>query len=359
MKDFFSHIILGNSIESYAIVSGIILIMFVFKKYLSRYIARILFRFMNKAGSQVRREPFVKLVLGPLQLFLMIAVIMLAIGQLNFPPELNFKVYRINLQGLADSIGAAILIIALIWLLLRVIDFIALVMEEKANLTEDLSDNQLIVFFKDFFKVIVVIIGILLLIRFTFQKQIGPLLTGLSIVGAAVALAARESLENLIASFIIFFDKPFTLGDLVKVQAVTGTVERIGLRSTRIRTDQKTFVTVPNKQMVDSLLDNFSLRTHRRGELRLELNSQTPSDDVKKLIDKIKELLKNGYSIGFINASVYLTDVNRNGIVVLVEYFTEPISMDVFNQVRERFNFDVLKLLEDHEIKLAMPKVEM
>jgi MscS family membrane protein len=79
--------------------------------------------------------------------------------------------------------------------------------------------------------------------------------------GAALALAARESLENIIASFIIFFDKPFVTGDNLKIQQVTGTVERIGLRSTRIRTADKTLVSVPNKQMVDSIVDNLSMRT--------------------------------------------------------------------------------------------------
>ena len=158
---------------------------------------------------------------------------------------------------------------AFIGLLLRIIDFIAIILEKKANLTSDQSDNQLIIFFKDFFKVILVIIGIIMIIKFAFDRNIGSLLTGLSIVGAAIALALRESLENLIASFIIFFDKPFTIGDLVKVQNITGSVEKIGLRSTRIRTDQKTYVTVPNKQMVDSLLDNLSLRSQRRADLRL------------------------------------------------------------------------------------------
>ena len=109
------------------------------------------------------------------------------------------------------------------------------------------------------------------------------MLTGLSIVGAAVALALRESLENLIASFIIFFDKPFTLGDLVKVQNITGNVEKIGLRSTRIRTDQKTYITVPNKQMVDSILDNLSLRTQLKGELRLQVALSTSSSDLEQI----------------------------------------------------------------------------
>src|SRR5947199_7989880 len=117
------------------------------------------------------------------------------------------------------------------------------------------AESQLIFFFKDFFKVIVVILGIVLILKFCFNAHIGQLITGLSIVGAALALAAKESLENLIASLIIFFDKPFTVGDLVSVNNYKGFIERIGLRSTRIRTPEKTLVVVPNKQMVDSILD--------------------------------------------------------------------------------------------------------
>ncbi len=165
--------------------------------------------------------------------------------------------------------------LSFIWLLLRIIDFIATILEKKANLTADQTDNQLIVFFRDFFKVIIAIIGLMMVLNYAFGLNVGSMITGLSIVGAGIALALRESLENLIASFIIFFDKPFTTGDLVKVNNITGTVEKIGLRSTRIRSDQKTYVSVPNKQMVDSVLDNLSLRTQRKGELKLEIGLTT------------------------------------------------------------------------------------
>ena len=122
------------------------------------------------------------------------------------------------------------------------------------------ASTSLSFFFKDLIRVIIIIIGIAFIIKFSLGINIGNLLTGLSIVGAALALSARESLENLIASFIIFFDKPFETGDLVKVNNYSGTVERIGLRSTRARTAEKSMVTVPNKQMVDSILDNWSMR---------------------------------------------------------------------------------------------------
>ena len=144
-------------------------------------------------------------------------------------------IYRVTAKELIHSLGSLILIVSFIRLLLRMIDFMSIILHVRADRTHDSSDNQLIVFFKDFFKVVISIIGLLMILKFSFGLKIGNLLTGLSLVGAAIALALRESLENLIASFIIFFDKPFSMGDTVKVHAFTGTVEKIGLRSTRIQ----------------------------------------------------------------------------------------------------------------------------
>jgi MscS family membrane protein len=356
MNEFLSKVILNNPVKQYLIVFAIIWVVYIFKKYLSRFIADVSFGFFSKKNTHIRKEPFKNLVAGPVQLFLMIVVVFITLNTLNFPKEFDFKIHKVPVADIIDSVGATIVILAFTWLLLRIIDFITLVMQEKASLTPDQSDDQLVVFFKDFLKIIIVFIGILLIIHFSFHKEIGPLLTGLSIFGAALALAARESLENIIASFIIFFDKPFTLGDLVKVQTITGNVEKIGLRSTRLRTDQKTYVTIPNKQMVDNILDNLTLRTLRKGELRLELDPATNPAAVKKFIETIQELIRENYSVGINSFSIYLTDLTRNGIVIAIDYFTATVSMDIFNQLRHRLNFDVLRLMEEQGIKLTPVK---
>ncbi len=190
----------------------------------------------------------------------------------------------------------------------------------------------------------------LLIFKFSFGLKIGNLLTGLSIVGAAIALALRESLENLIASFIIFFDKPFSTGDTVKVHTFTGTVERIGLRSTRIRTDQKTFITVPNKQMVDSIIDNHSLRTQRKGELRLEIGLSTPMKKLDQLISSIRKITGREE---IENSTVLLSDITTSAFIVVVDYFTGPITSAEFNEIKEQVNFEILKLIEDLNVELA------
>ena len=252
-------------------------------------------------------------------------------------------IYRITLKEIFHTIASLVLIVSFIRLLLRIIDFIAIILHIKADRTHDTNDNQLVVFFKDFFKVIVCIIGLLMILKFTFGYKISNLLTGLSIVGAAIALALRESLENLIASFIIFFDKPFSMGDAVKVHNFTGIVEKIGLRSTRIRTDQKTFITVPNKQMVDSILDNLSQSTQRRGELRLEIGLVYVVCDFGAINRGIREKANRSE---IESSTVFFSDISHSAFIIVVDYFTGPVTQAEFNTVKEQINLEVLKIME-------------
>ena len=350
MNDLLEQVWLNNKVRDYFLVSGVILFVWLLKRFISRFIARLLYGFVHKVWKNIDRQTFVKLVVKPLGFFLAILVSVVALYKLSFPEVLNADVYKFTVKEIVHCLGNIILIVSFTNLLIRIIDFIALILEKKANLTPDQSDNQLIVFFKDFFKVILVIIGIMLVLRYAFGLDIGGLLTGLSIVGAAIALALRESLENLIASLIIFFDKPFVTGDFVKVLNVTGTVERIGLRSTRIRTDQKTYVSVPNKQMVDSVLDNLSHRTQRRGDLKLEIDLCTPSAEVSQLVAGIQKIAERPEVE---NAHVHLSDITGNAIIVHAEYYTAPVTIQEFNLIKQAINLLSLQLLEELKIELA------
>lgn len=352
MESFLDKIFLDNSIRSYLIVAGSLLLIFLFKRLLSRYLAGVLFGIVRRVASGVDKMSFVKLVVSPLEVFLLVFFSIIALDKLTFPQRLNVVIYKANLREFVDAISIIVLIIVFIWLLLRIMDFITLILHHRADQTADPTDNQLIVFFKDFFKVVLVIIGILMVLKFAFHYNISNLLTGLSIATAAIALATRESLENLIASFIIFFDRPFTMGDQVKVQEITGTVERIGLRSTRIRTDQKTYVTVPNKQMVDSILDNLSLRTQRRALVMLELHAETPHDTVNQFVQRVKNIF-NQRKDQVENHTVFLADILKNAFIIHVEFFTAPIPVADFNELRQQVNLSLINLMEDMNIRLA------
>jgi len=350
--DFLDTVFWDNTVRSYCIVGGTVLLMLIVKRYASRYIALLLCRLLKRVWKNFDKESFINLVVEPLEWLLFILIAVFAVDKLNFPTAWHYSIYSHSTEDIVDRVGIGIIIVSFTWFLLRIIDFIALVLERRAAATADRTDDQLVMFFRDFLKVIVGIIGVLLLIKACFNQPIGGLLTSLSIVGAAVALAAKESLENLIASFIIFFDKPFTTGDVVKVNSVTGTVERVGLRSTRIRTIDKTLVTMPNKQMVDSMVDNWSLRTQRRGEFKLELAVATTATQTEQLVDDIKKMLAQKQD-GIMSATVHLTDISKNSITVTAEYFTLPIAIEAFVQLKEELGFAVKKILEEQDIALA------
>ncbi len=350
--DFLDQVILDNTIKMYGIVAGTIVLALLVKRYLSRYIASLFYRCFHRVWGNVKKQEFIDLVVQPLQLFILLLVIVFSIDKLNFPGNWTATLYGISLQTLLERAGVGLLIVSFTWVALRLIDFVAIVLEYKANLTADQSDNQLIVFFKDFFKVLVAIAGFLTILKFCFMQAIGPLIAGLGIAGAAIALASKESLENIIASFIIFFDKPFITGDTIRVLHITGMVERIGLRSTRIRTADKTLVSVPNKQMVDSVLDNHTMRTGRRIAINLLLNPRTPAGTLRQVIAGIESVLEAGKD-NFSNPSVYVADLTAAGALLVVECFTPPVTDEVFQVFRQELTLAVKLVLEQEKVVMG------
>ncbi len=350
--DFLDQVYFNNTIRSYSIVVGTILLVLLLKRYLSRYLASLVFVGVNKIWKTISKKSFVDLVAGPSEMFLVVAVSLFAIDKLTFPDKLLFPIWGHSSAVILSRLASGVVIFLFFRLILRVTEFIALLLEEKANLTPDTKDGQLIVFLKDFLKVVIGIIGCMFIIKVCFDQPLGNLLTSLSIVGAALALSARESLENLIASFIIFLDKPFAIGDTVKVNTITGVVERIGLRSTKILTGDKTLVTIPNKQMVDSVVDNWSMRTLRRAEIKLELSVKTPIAKVEEIIEEIRKLLaSNNERIS--PYSVFLKELSRTGITVTAEFFTPPIPGREFDELKENINLEIKKVLEKNEVVFA------
>lgn len=352
---FLDQVYFDNSVRSYIVVCITIIIAFVLKRIISKYAASLLFKLVKQKAGKLDRLRFNSLVIKPIERLLFVLISFFAIDRLNFPQDFIFKIHKATTQDIVEGIASAIIILSFISVIIRFMDFLVLLIKSKSLSPNTTGEHQLLFFFKDLIRVIIIIIGIAFIIKFSFGINIGNLLTGLSIVGAALALSARESLENLIASFIIFFDKPFETGDLVKVNNFSGTVERIGLRSTRLRTAEKSMVTVPNKQMVDSILDNWSIRDMIRSEIKTFLSPHTSSEDLEKMIKGIKEILlaKKEITQSF---SVHLQEINNDNAIIVAVYFTKyPMNLDDLNQLKQEINIDIRKLQEKHEIKPSLP----
>lgn len=344
--DFLRQVYFSNTVGAYLEVIIAILIALLIKRILSKYLTRVLFKMGKGKWSGLSVEALDEKLINPIERFFMIIVVIVSLDRLIFPKELYFRIHNVSGQEILGSIAAALFIIGFAGLLIRFMDFVALVIKHRTGVKSQ-GEHQLLYFFKDFIKVVLIIFAIILVLKFSFKFNVSKLLTGLSIVGAALALAARESLENLIASFVIFFDKPFETGDIVKIKDVRGSVERIGLRSTRIRTDEKSLVTVPNKQMVDNILDNFSSRSLVRNEVKINIPSKYSTQKIELIISAMKTSVGNCKDVE--DVEIYLQEITGDNAVAMVIYYT-PIEFEIdrMNRIRQEVNIRLKEVLDQN-----------
>jgi MscS family membrane protein len=353
MNGFWNQMVFDNPLKKYFFVFIAVFLVILLKRLISKFVAGQIFRGAKALDKGLDKNAFVKLMMAPLDTFFICFVAIVAIDKLKFPGALEFEIFEVPIKNIVHGIAKTILIVVFIWLVLRTIDFIALLLKEKAKVAGDVKDHSLVVFFRDFLKVIVGIIGILMVLGIGFGFEVSRVWTGLGLAGAALALSLRESIENLIASFIIFFNKPFTVGDIVKMNAsgVSGTVELIGLRSTRIRTDLKTYMTIPNKLMVDSIVDNQTLRTYRKAEIRLQFDSSTPADTIHSFVEETRKLLSDKGEIS--EATVFLNDISGTSYLINIDYFMAPVPINQFNELKQKLNLEILNFIESRKIVIA------
>ena len=149
-----------------------VLLALVLKRFLSRYIARVIYRLIKKASGIADRNAFVNLIAAPISIFLFVFISFAALEKLKFPQEIDYDILNIPAKIITHRIATFIFIIGFIWLLLRSIDFVAMILAQKTSHNHDLKDNQLVVFFRDFLKVLVGIIGVLMILSDVFDVEV-------------------------------------------------------------------------------------------------------------------------------------------------------------------------------------------
>lgn len=362
VQEFFAQSFIGeNTVRDWCWFAGIMIAGLVLRGLIAWLLTHFIFRFIRRKDSEaVGFERLMHLMRKPWNFLLLLVTLYIAFTQLSYPkawhlvPETQFGV-RMVVWRLFETTVA----FALTWLLLRLTDFFGLMMAWRASLTESKSDDQLVPFFKEAIKIILVILSIFMVLGSVYQVNIASLIAGLGIGGLAVALAAKESLENLMGSFTVFLDKPFIVGDHVRVGSVEGTVEKIGFRSTRIRTVENSFVTVPNKKMVEAELDNLSQRTSRRVRFVIGLTYSTKTEQLQKIISEIQHLLDNDSRLDPAANRVRFFDFSASALDIQIVYFIRDINADLYLNVREEINFRVLDIVQRNDAKFAYPSTSV
>jgi MscS family membrane protein len=180
------------------------------------------------------------------------------------------------------------------------------------------------------------------------------LTTGLGIGGLALAMASKESLENLLGSFTIFLDQPFLVGDTVTVGTVTGTVEKVGFRSTRIRTYDKSIVTLPNKLMIDAELDNLGMRPVRRVKFDVGLTYETSIEQIKNIVDDIQKMV-DAHPKTNQDGKVRFQEFGSSSLDIMIIYFVDSPSWDDLIDVKEDINYKIMEIVKKHNSDFAFP----
>lgn len=180
-------------------------------------------------------------------------------------------------------------------------------------------------------------------------------ITGLGVGGLAVALAARETLANLLGSLAIMLDRPFRIGDWIKIGSDEGTVEDIGFRSTRIRTFYDSLLSIPNAVTVNAVIDNMGQRTYRRIYTRLNLRYDTPVELTQRFIAGIKAIIERHPATRKDYFHVVLHDLGPHSLEIMLYFFVQVPDWTQELLERERILGEILQLAERLGVRFAFP----
>jgi MscS family membrane protein len=363
--EFLEQIFFGNSLRNYLYFSAILLFGLLFKRVFSKLLNRLMFMLFNRIEPETEPKVFIEMLLKPVEFLIVLIVIYMSINQLDYPlDEVIFRrtslinnvstLYELKVVQVVDKLILLLFIISAIWILLRIIDFIAHVYKYKASFSLSKSEDQMVPFIKELSKIITVIFAFFVVLGSVFNLNVATIIAGLGIGGIAVALAAQDSLQNLLGSFTIFADKPFLVGDLIRIDKYEGTVEKVGFRSTVIRTLDKTLVIIPNKKMVDSPLENLSLRNFRRMKFNIGLRYDTSPEVMRKISEEVQKVV-NDHPATSDDTLVTFDSFGDSSLNIQVLYFIAIVDYNEYMRIRQDLNYKIMAIVEENGADFAYP----
>ncbi len=346
---------LDNCFQDYLIFIGSIFLGLVFKGLISKYLSNSLYKLIGRKETRVGSEEFAKLLVKPISSFVMLSVLFFGASHLEFPQSWNMvNSSEFGVKMIINKGFSLFYICSIFWILIRVVDYIGLILIKKAEETDNKIDDQLIPFALEIIKFIVYVFAICVILGKVMGVNVVALTTGLGIGGIALAMASKESLENLLGSFTIFLDQPFTVGDTVTVAGITGMVEKVGFRSTRIRTFDRSLVTVPNKKMIDAELDNLGLRPVRRVKFHIGITYDTSIDQIKNIVNDIQDIIDSHPKTNE-EGKVRFQEFGSSSLDILIVYFVNSPSWEDLIDVKEDINYKIMEIVKRYQSDFAFP----
>jgi MscS family membrane protein len=303
---------------------------------------------VKRISSRAKTEAFQHTpndILRPLGVMMMSAVWWMGLNLIALPDQ-AMLILLVAVKILAGFAG--------VWGAYRLVDLLTQYMRYHADQTDNKVDDVLVPLIGKTLKVFVTVIGIVF-IAANLNLNVSSLLASLGLGGLAFALAAKDVVQNLFGSITVILDRTFHTGDWIIVNDIEGSVEEVGLRSTRVRTFYDSLITVPNSIFITAKVDNMGNRRYRRLKCNVSLTYDTPPDKIEAFCEGVRELIRLHPYMRKDYFHVYLNSLGASSLDVLVYVFWETPDWSTELRERQRFLLDILRLAKAQGIDMAFP----
>lgn len=342
--NFFSYEIIGNSLSRWIFSIVTFAIFFVLRKQITRLIQNILNKISNSIQSTVS-TPFFNTIHKPLRWIILLVGFNISISALTFNKEIDAF-----LIGFSNSIK----IFLIAWILFLVVDFLYSGSRVFLKKSHNQSFYNFMNLSKKFVKIIIAVVSIIFFLDL-WGYNVNGLIASLGLVGMAVALAAQDTTKNIFGALMIFADTPFKVGDWIQTPQAEGTIEEIGMRSTKVRTFEDSLVSVPNGVVANTPITNWSAMTKRRIKMTLGLTYSTTPEQMKNILKEMRELLQNDPDIDQKTIFVNFTEYSSSSLDIFCYFFTKTTVWGEYLAVREKINLEFMRIVQNNGASFAFP----
>jgi MscS family membrane protein len=266
-------------------------------------------------------------------------------------PALRLPVEVAEPIRLTLSIFIAVMIFLLIYRLLRII---IAYFKEAAEKTETKMDDQIIPLIDGALTALVVVAAFFYILSL-LHVNVAALIAGLSIGGIALALAAQDTVRNLLGSIMVFLDKPFQVGDFVEIDGEFGSIIEVGIRSTRIMTKDTSIISLPNGTVANMKLRNLGARHYRLFETEIGVTYDTPPERIEQFIDGIRHIMTVHPKVVQEDKFIYFSKLADSSLNIFIRVHINTLFWDVELEIKEGLYLDIIRLAHVLGIRFAFP----
>jgi len=265
-------------------------------------------------------------------------------------PEFLFVTLRL--------IGLLLITVGLTWLAYNVINLIMAILHHRTKQTDTDIDDILVSLIGSTLKIVVIIVGFFAGAEI-FSVPYQTVVAGLGIGGLAFAIAAKDTIANFFGSAIILADRPFVQGDEVKIGSYFGIVTHVGIRSTRIRTLDDTEVVIPNGQISNDIVDNFSKRKYRRIKSKFLLDNTTGKQTLDDLEREITLFLKEDKNVINLDILIGVQEYTMFGVEFGVTFYVDAQNKVDYSVQQHRLLSDIAMIIKEAGVELVSMRDNM